>query len=114
VPYWVLFFLAEFFFLLVRDLTLLATWNSGIDLIRELYVSAASELLTVGTPSARRHAELLRAFAAEDLRGRFMGFRVYFLIVRTVTVTCFTLSVGLYSIFRGIGISFVPSTVCLS
>ncbi|KAI9002093.1 hypothetical protein DFJ74DRAFT_696581 [Hyaloraphidium curvatum] len=112
VPIWVPIIFAEFTLVLLRDLALLALWNSSIEQIRLLYASTVVELLSIGTPSARRHADLITAFVGEDVRGKWMGFLVDFSAVRTAGVTLFTLGVGLYTIFRGLNISFPVSTVC--
>ncbi|KAI9003949.1 hypothetical protein DFJ74DRAFT_421597 [Hyaloraphidium curvatum] len=112
IPVWIPVFFTEFTLVLLRDLALLALWNSSIEQIRKLYASTVVELLSIGTPSARRHADLITAFVGEDVRGKWMGFLVDFSAVRTAAVTLFTIGVGLYTIFRGLGITFQVSTVC--
>ncbi|KAI9019151.1 hypothetical protein DFJ74DRAFT_769929 [Hyaloraphidium curvatum] len=97
---------------LLRDAVLVASWNAGIATVRTAYACAASSLLRLGTPSARAHAALLSAFAAEDPRARFLGAAVDHSVVRTAAATSFTVGLGLYTVARGAGLAFGPQTAC--
>ncbi|KAI9004545.1 hypothetical protein DFJ74DRAFT_418073 [Hyaloraphidium curvatum] len=101
----------------LRMIFLTASWNAGISSIRALYSSAATQLLkretdpALGSP-ARTHAELLRAFAADDMRGKWLGIPVDYSVARTVAVTGVTVVLGLWTVVRGAGVVFTIQNVC--
>ncbi|KAI9011576.1 hypothetical protein DFJ74DRAFT_771871 [Hyaloraphidium curvatum] len=97
---------------ILRDLTLVAYFNSGISSVRELCAAAALHLRAMGTEAAVHHAEVLRLLAADDVRGRWLGGSVDASTVRTAAVTGFTVAVGVWTLARGAGVAVVLDTVC--
>ncbi len=59
------------------------------------------------------HATVLQTFKEADrLRARFLGFPVTWAVVKTFYVTLFTLGIGLWSVLRGVGVTFTLQSVC--
>ncbi|KAI9027002.1 hypothetical protein DFJ74DRAFT_662764 [Hyaloraphidium curvatum] len=104
------------------DLLSLAASNAQVISIRDLYLEAQREIRELPViPNSelaadiRRHDAVLSSYAeVARFRGRFMGFAVDYGVVRTVLVTVVTLVVGLWSIFRGLGIAISIDFACHS
>lgn len=59
------------------------------------------------------HRGLLDSFVAVKEHGeKYLGFQISYGFIRTLAITLFTLSVGLWSVFQGTGIVLTLEVVC--
>ncbi|KAI9000361.1 hypothetical protein DFJ74DRAFT_747300 [Hyaloraphidium curvatum] len=113
---------------LIFDLIHVAASNAQITGIRSLYLDAAQELAALrreltSCASSPPDSALLAAIEADSAvlagyidtdryRARFLGFVVTFGTVRTLIVTALTLVLGLWSVFRNLGIVLTGELAC--
>jgi hypothetical protein len=66
-------------------------------------------------PELEEHDRVLGSYLESDrFRARFLGFVVDYGVGRTLVVTIFTISVGLWSVLRGLGVTLSPGAICPS
>ncbi|KAI9016669.1 hypothetical protein DFJ74DRAFT_239044 [Hyaloraphidium curvatum] len=126
IPLWIIVWLLVTLSRLYIDLAQLPAANDQIDSILSLYLDARTALQAMltqaarvqGQPAAaelREHVVLLTSFcAADNLRATFVGIVVTWGLAKTLLATTVTLSVALWSVLRGAGMSFTIESVCPS
>ncbi|KAI9016663.1 hypothetical protein DFJ74DRAFT_677928 [Hyaloraphidium curvatum] len=124
IPFWIVLWLFISLAQLCVDLAQLPAANDQIDDVRSLYLDARTALQAMlaeaarvhGQPAAaelREHVVLLTSLcAADNLRATFVGIVVTWGLAKTLLVTTVTLSVALWSVLRGAGVSFTIESVC--
>ncbi|KAI9008491.1 hypothetical protein DFJ74DRAFT_358108 [Hyaloraphidium curvatum] len=114
-------------FVFAHNLVLLASYNSDVDVISELYGSTASLLSRLLASAAAQpntdpaslrrwqaRLEALRPLAdGEQLRARFLGTEIGYGALRAVAATAFTAAVGMFGIFRPLGIRVTMDVACV-
>jgi hypothetical protein len=126
LPGYILFIIIYILFLLLVDLLNLSASNAGISGVRDASFDAQREIREMlvdarrcGSPRSElvteleEHDRVLGSYLEADrFRARFLGFIVDYGVARTLVVTIFTVSVGLWSVLRGLGVTFTMSSFC--
>ncbi|KAI9003034.1 hypothetical protein DFJ74DRAFT_713943 [Hyaloraphidium curvatum] len=121
VPLWMPLIFLDVLAIYFTSLLAIAAANLRIEDVAALYRRTRADVLVLRSrrPSDRverslaDHDALLALFAqTEGARQKYMGFTVDAAVVRTLAVTCVTLSFGLWTVLRAAGVYFTVETVC--
>ncbi|KAI9023431.1 hypothetical protein DFJ74DRAFT_669064 [Hyaloraphidium curvatum] len=121
LPAWCIIIQLFYFSHILGDLISVAAANSQIDDIVELYTAARQDILGLlvdvrDPPTAalmQHHADLLDSFRDVGLlRARFLGVSVTVGTVRSLIVALVPILAALWTVLRGLGVSFTPQTIC--
>ncbi|KAI9010573.1 hypothetical protein DFJ74DRAFT_312996 [Hyaloraphidium curvatum] len=106
---------------LITAMLLVSAGNAQISDVAKLYAEARMALRRMivsgryraSESELQKHEAQLALFGELDhVRGRWMGFTVDYGTTRALAIAAFTVALGLWTLLRGAGISFVMDNVC--